>query len=129
MSDYSQILQVVRDYQTCVFSQDRALFDRIWADSCECRLISITNEFVGKEAIYEQFMIGGLRRAYSTIRLIAEDVSVRMAGPDTAIVVFRYHTECIRRDTGEEYGIQGLETQVIIREGEEWKLVQVHYSK
>ena len=43
----------------------------------------------------------------------------------------RYHfdSECIRRDTKEPYGIQGLETQIVIKENNEWKLMHIHYSK
>jgi hypothetical protein len=33
-----------------------------------------------------------------------------------AIVVFEYQTQCIKRDTREPYGIQGIETQVIVKE-------------
>ena len=46
-----------------------------------------------------------------------------------AIIIFKYHTECIRRDTKEPYGIQGLETQIVIKENNEWKLMHIHYSK
>ena len=124
-----KIRQVVLDYIESIDTQDRGIFDKVWSDQYECRLISIATEFVGKEAIYEKFVIGGLQKAYESIRLIMDDLSIRMAGPDTAIAVFRYHTECIRRGTGESYGIQGLETQVIVWENDDWKLVQVHYSK
>lgn len=46
-----------------------------------------------------------------------------------AIVVFEYQTQCIKRDTHEPYGIQGLETQVIVKENQQWKQQHVHYSK
>ena len=52
-----------------------------------------------------------------------------MIDENKAIVVFRYHTECIRRDTHEPYGIQGLETQIVIKENNQWKLMHIHYSK
>ena len=29
-----------------------------------------------------------------------------------AVVIFQYHTECIRREDGSEFGIAGMETQV-----------------
>lgn len=52
-----------------------------------------------------------------------------MINDSLAIVVFQYHSECIKRDTLAEYGIEGLETQVIIKEDDEWKLLHIHYSK
>ena len=33
------------------------------------------------------------------------------------------------RETGEDYGIEGLETQVLRKISGEWKLQHVHYSK
>lgn len=52
-----------------------------------------------------------------------------MISEDVAIVLFHYHTECIRRETKEPYSIKGLETQVVVKEDGEWKLAHVHYSK
>ena len=46
-----------------------------------------------------------------------------------AIVVFEYQTQYIKRDTREPCGIQGLETQVIVKENQQWKRQHVHYSK
>ena len=53
---------------------------------------------------------------------------VNQINDDLAVVVFRYHTECILRENGEPFGIQGLETQVIVKEDGVWKLCHVHYS-
>lgn len=52
-----------------------------------------------------------------------------MIDDNKAIVVFKYHTECICRETHEPYGIQGLETQIVIKENNQWKLMHIHYSK
>lgn len=51
-----------------------------------------------------------------------------MLTDDTAIVLFSYYTDCIRRETGELYGIEGLETQVYKKQDGDWKLAHVHYS-
>ena len=58
-------------------------------------------------------MIGGIQGAYERIELIAEDIQVRFVAEELAIVIFQYRTECVRRETGESYGIRGLETQVV----------------
>jgi len=52
-----------------------------------------------------------------------------MISNQLAIVIFRYHTKFIKRDTGEEYGIAGLETQVTVKENNVWRLLHIHYSK
>ena len=51
-----------------------------------------------------------------------------MLTDDTAIVLFSYYTDCIRRENGEPYGIEGLETQVYKKQDGDWKLAHVHYS-
>ena len=52
----------------------------------------------------------------------------RMLTDDTAIVLFSYYTDCIRRENGEPYGSEGLETQVYKKQDGDWKLAHVHYS-
>ena len=69
------------------------------------------------------------KKSYESIDLIAENIDVRMIDENNAIVVFKYHTECILRDTHEPFGIQGLETQVVVKENNQWKLMHIHYSK
>ena len=100
----------------------RELFDR------DATLISISTLYDGIDAIANDFL-GAIQRAYQTIRLIPEDIDIRLRGNDMAVVIFQYHTECIRREDGSEYGIAGMETQVFIRKDDDWKLVHVHYSK
>ena len=75
------------------------------------------------------FLIGGIQAAYYQIRLITETMEVHEVSDALATVVFRYHTECIRRENGAPYGIQGPETQVYIKQDGDWKLLHVHYSK
>ena len=120
------IRKKVLAYCEAVEKQDqnafKELFDR------DATLISISTLYDGIDAIANDFL-GAIQRAYQTIRLIPEDIDIRLRGNDMAIVIFQYHTECIRREDGSEYGIAGMETQVFIRKDDDWKLVHVHYSK
>ena len=122
----SVIREKVLAYCEAVEKQDqnafRILFDR------DATLISISTLYNGIDAIADDFL-GAIQRAYQTIRLIPEDIDIRLRENDTAVVIFQYHTECIRREDGSEYGIAGMETQVYIRKDEDWKLIHVHYSK
>mgnify|MGYP002732889417 CR=1 FL=1 len=129
MESEREILSVVRAYQESIHSQDREAFCALWARKSECSLISITNAFIGVESIYQDFLIDGIRKAYSSIDLIAEDIAVRVVNDGLALVIFQYHTQCLRRETGEPHGIAGVETQVLVREEGRWKLLHVHYSK
>ena len=122
----SVIREKVLAYCEAVEKQDqnafRILFDR------DATLISISTLYNGIDAIADDFL-GAIQRAYQTIRLIPEDIDIHLQENDTAVVIFQYHTECIRREDGSEYGIAGMETQVYVRKDEDWKLVHVHYSK
>lgn len=124
-----EISKMVERYADAIGSQDKDDFCGLWANSPHCVLISIASEYTGVESIYQDFLIGRIQAAYSQIKLVAETVEVHEVSDDLATVVFRYHTECIRRDSGEPYGIQGLETQVFVREDGGWRLLHVHYSK
>ena len=120
------IRKKVLAYCEAVEKQDqkafRELFDR------DATLISISTLFDGIDAIANNFL-DAIQKAYQTIRLIPEDIDIRLRENDMAVVIFQYHTECIRRENGSEYGIAGMETQVYIRKDEDWKLIHVHYSK
>ena len=123
-----EIKQLVYNYAKAVHSQNEEEFKALWS-SKENILISLANQFNGTDAIYQDFLIGGIQSHYESIDLVVEKIDIRMIDENKAIVVFRYYTECIRRDTHEPYGIQGLETQIVIKENNQWKLMHIHYSK
>lgn len=129
MANAQQIEKVLKAYIRAIETQDETDFRSIWSSNPDCTLISITNQYRGLESIYRDFLIGGIQATYSAIKLIADSVDIHEINPALAVVVFHYHTECLRRDTGEPYGIQGLETQVLVKEDGQWKLLHVHYSK
>lgn len=122
------IKKLVFDYVKAIGNQNEDDFKKLWS-SKENVLISIVNEFHGTDSIYQDFLINAIQANYESIELIVEDINIRLINDELGIVIFKYHTECILRDTKEPYGIEGLETQVVIKENNQWKLVQVHYSK
>ena len=99
----------------------------MWADNSDCILISITSKFWGIEEIYQNFLLDRIGAAYQSIDLLIDTLEVHMLREDLATVVLSYHTECIRRENGAPYG--SLETQVIVKVGDKWKLQHIHYSK
>ena len=129
MSNKQQILDLVAKYQQLVHDQSRELFEEVFSKNEDCNMISIVKHFHGRESIYHDFLIGGIRKAYSRIDLIADEINVYEISDELATVVFKYHTDCDRRETGEPYGFAGVETQVMIKEDGEWKILHVHYSK
>lgn len=129
MDNTKQILELVASYQQAIHTQKEREFKDLWSKEHQNILISITNQFIGIEDIYKNFLIAKIQKNYTHIDLITENIDVSFINEEIAIVVFQYHTECIRRNTNEEYGIQGLETQVVVKEKGLWKLMHIHYSK
>lgn len=63
-----------------------------------------------------EFLIDRIQKSYLSIEWVTKQVNVHHIKDAMAIVVFEYQTQYIKRDTREPYGIQGLETQVIVKE-------------
>ena len=75
-------------------------------------------------------MISLIQKAYTKIALIKDDeLKINFIDEKNAIVIFKYHTDCLMRESGEKFGISGVETQVLIKEEGNWKIVHIHYSK
>ena len=126
--DFEQVHAGILQYCRAVHTQNEEDFLPIMAQGIETVLISPGGYFQGNDRILKDFLQGGIRRMYTRIDLIADEIDLRQVAEDTIIAVFAYHTECIRREDGEPHGIAGLETQVWLRQTGEWKLAHVHYS-
>ncbi|MCD7809441.1 MAG: hypothetical protein LUH02_08865 [Erysipelotrichaceae bacterium] len=130
MNDFEQLNQLVETYKDTISSQNEQQFRNLWSQKQSCSLISITKQYNGIDSIYNDFLNGIIQSNYQSIILIEDNPhEIRFIDYNTAIIIFKYHTECIKRDTLEEYGIEGLETQIAIKENNQWKLVHIHYSK
>lgn len=130
MTDTEMIKAVVLQYCNAIATRDRDAFLSLWSGSDSDTLISIAKKFCGTEKIYSDFLIGGIQNAYTEIKLVADsEPQVNFVGEDTAIVVFEYHTECIRRADSSPYGIEGVETQIMFKTDDGWRLRHIHYSK
>lgn len=127
MTDQEKILIKLKQYKQLVHTQDAADSEGLWAMSCGCSLISGAKLFKGTEEIINGFL-GLIHDHYSRIDLITDSVELRLLNDQSALVIFSYHTDCIRRETGEPYGILGLETQIYVKEEDDWRLAHVQYS-
>ena len=127
--DNEQINELVKKYCLAVKTQDKNLVDKIFSQNKKCNLISIATVYEGVDSIYENFL-GLIKKMYSKIELIKdEELKINFINDSTAILIFKYHTDCILRENGEKFGINGIETQLVIKEEGDWKIVHIHYSK
>ena len=129
MNVNNQILELVKKYQSLVNNPSHELFDEVFAKNNFCTEIAITDHYKNREEIYDDFIIGRLQNRFSRIELIADEITINEISDELVIVIFKYHTDCDLRETGEPAGISGLETQVIIKENGKWRILHVHYSK
>jgi len=123
-----QLIEKVKAYCHLVHTQSPEEFDALWSKKQENVLISGGNCFVGSEAILNDFLLGAIRNAFSRIELISKTIDVRLLDDDHAIIVFSYETDCDNRKDGSWFGIEGLETQVYVKEAGDWRLTHVQYS-
>ena len=122
----NEIQQMVLAYCDAIEKQDQDAFNDLF--DRDATLISIATLFQGRDTIINDFL-KRLHSIYLSIKLIPENISIRFLNSEMAVVIFEYHTECIRREDGSNYGIAGLETQVFVLKEDSWKITHLHYSK
>lgn len=124
-----KIRKLVEEYKKAISTQNKKDFCKLWSRTLETSLISVADIYNGTDEIYNDFLIGKIQKAYISIELFTESLEIRFLKDNMAIVIFKYHTECIKRENKEPYGIFGVETQLVIKENADWKLLHIHYSK
>ena len=127
MTDIQKIETVVNLYCDAIHSQNETEFKQLWTGDAYNTEISGSKIFTGIDCIYKDF-IGMLNQRYSEIKLINDGLDIHLITEDVAVAVFRYHTECMIRGTDEMYGIRGLETQVLKKVEDDWKIVHIQYA-
>ncbi len=128
--DKEAIKELVNKYCKAVNTQEKNDVYTIFSKVQKCNLISVGTIFEGVDAIYQNFLIDLIRKFYTKIELIKdEELKINFINENTAIVIFKYHTDCLLRENGEKFGIKGVETQVVVKEEGDWKITHIHYSK
>ena len=128
--DKEDIKELVNKYCKAVNTQEKNDVYSIFSKVQKCNLISVGTIFEGVDSIYQNFLIDLIRKFYTKIELIKdEELKINFINENTAIVIFKYHTDCLLRENGEKFGIKGVETQAVVKEEGEWKITHIHYSK
>lgn len=122
-----EIEQLVKRYADAIHSQDENEFRSVWTLEDTNVLISGTRFFQGVDSIYQDFLIGLIQAKYASIYLVNDGLQAYPLDEHAAVAIFRYHTDCIIRDSGEHYGIAGIETQVLKKTDEGWKIAHIQY--
>lgn len=127
MDFIKEVEQLVKRYADAVHSQDENEFKSLWTQEETNAVISGEKYFQGVGSIYQDFLIGLISEKYSSIYLVNDGLRAYPLTADTAVAIFRYHTDCIVRATGEKYGMTGIETQVLKKTKDGWKIAHIQY--
>lgn len=127
MNFIKEIEQLVQRYADAVHSQDENEFKSLWTREETNAEISGTKYFQGVDSIYQDFLLNLINGKYSSIYLVNDDLRAYPLTEDTAVVIFKYHTDCIVRATGEKYGMTGIETQVLKKTKDGWRIAHIQY--
>ena len=122
-----EIEAVVLSYAEQIHDQNEQEFKDLWTGKDTDTLISNSKIFYGIDSIYNDFLAGLIHTYYESIYLINDGLEINILNETTAVAVFKYHTECIRRNTKEPYQMTGIETQVLIHTDKGWKLAHIQY--
>ena len=128
MTFLNEVNDLVKRYADAVHTQNEEDFRTLWTNEESNILISGTRMFRGIDEIYGDFLKDGIGQRYLSIDLINDRLEAYPLTEDTAIAVFRYHTDCIIRENGKRHGIAGLETQVLKKKYGQWKIAHIQYA-
>ena len=117
--------ETINEYVEQIHDQEEKFKELFVEDAV---LISGINIFSGVEEIYGEFVKNLLHKKFLEIKLVKENLEIRYLTKKIVVAVFQYHTECILRENGESYGIEGVETQVLQQCEEGWKIVHIQYA-
>ena len=110
-----KIKQLVYNYAHAVHSQNEKEFKVLWS-SKENMLISITDQFTGTDAIYQDFLIGGIQKCadrfvdcspfevLAYFRNAEEVITDTFHGSIFSVITHRPFTTLIRKSVGNSYG-------------------------
>ena len=127
MEFMKEVEELIQRYADAVHTQDEKEFKSLWTLEETNIEISGTTLFNGIESIYQDFLIDMIQKKYSSIYLINDGLQAYLLTDDVAVAVFKYHTECIIRESGKSHRIAGLETQVLKKTSEGWKIAHIQY--
>ena len=80
-----EIKQLIYNYAKAIHTQNEKDFKALWS-SKENPLISLTNQFNEIDAIYNDFLIGGIQRLYESIDLIIEGIEIHQIDDNKALL-------------------------------------------
>ncbi len=125
-ADEVKINALLAKYRQSVDSLDPALISEVWSSDLPVSFVHPLGTDEGLSQIKSD-IFGNIMGMFSKRDLIFDTTAIHVNG-DSAWVELTWTFHAIWKDTGEPVTTQGRETQVLVREQGNWRLVHVHYS-
>jgi len=126
-SSAKAIKQLIATYATSVDRADVALANQLFSNGPEVTFIHPRGEERGRDQIEADVYKNLMGSTFSERKLTPKDIAVHVYG-DAAWSEFNWDFIAKVRKDGSAFHSQGRETQIYHREGDQWRIVHVHYS-
>lgn len=117
---------IIEAYAQSINTLDTALARSLWSGHEAVSFIHPRGHEVGLDNILQAFYIDTMGR-FSQRDLQPRDIQITTLD-DTAIATFYWDFYATFASDGTRHVTHGRETQVMVREGGQWRLAHVHYS-
>jgi ketosteroid isomerase-like protein len=124
--DEVKINALLAKYRQCVDTLDPALISEIWSSDLPVSFVHPLGTDEGLSQIKSD-IFGKLMGMFSKRDLIFDTTAIHVNG-NSAWVEITWTFHATWKDSGEPVTTNGRETQVLLREQGDWRLVHVHYS-
>ena len=124
----SAIDALLKKYVQSVNTLDLDLAKSIWDNEGEVSFIHPRGNERSLDEIIQNFYIGTMGKIFTIRNLVFKDLKSKIY-KDTAFLEFQWDFYAKSSETGDDVHHQGRETQFLVWRKDEWKIVNIHYSK
>ncbi len=126
MSIHLELEKKIENYVTSINQLDLDLGRSLWLDNDKVSFIHPRGHSVGVNDIINAFYVETMGR-FSSRDLRVKNLDM-MITDQTAVVTFYWDFYAVFKADNDNIETHGRETQVFVKEGEDWKLTHIHYS-
>jgi SnoaL-like domain/Domain of unknown function (DUF4405) len=118
---------LLADYLKSLNTNDTLLASQIWENSPEVSFIHPLGHEKGWRNVLDNFYLKTMYNNFSNRQLSMEEPTIRVRG-NTAWVDFYWDFKATWSKNQEPFTLKGRESQILLKDKDKWKIVQIHYS-
>ena len=125
MEEKEKINDIIQKYFKAIESKDVQIIDEIFSKT-KCALIKNNKIYDGIESIKNDFILGGLSKQYKEIKIIPVDININKMDSHNLYLINRFKIECFLNDNEQFEEFEEIETHIMKKEDNEWKIIHIH---